>query len=268
MYIQNLLYVNDNEAHIFNIILDMCDKYDISNTICVTGKWVKNKVLHLESNHINISVQDILGDTFVKQFLKYLTNDLNFDTSTIIVNSNNFQIDIFGKFITFTNFKNSDEKCCSPQEDALSRDFTINSLFYNIRTGHVEDWTKKAFLHIKNKILTTITNPSHIFNKNPLLLLRCVKLYSKHNDFIIHKDILNCLNNKLRDALSSSLEKDLIKKEVNQIIISNRSLQALKILHKMKLLSLVFCYGDMNQINITKNNSILDFLNSVKTEYV
>lgn len=32
----------------------------------------------------------------------------------------------------------------TPLEDALRRDFTINSLFYNINTGEVEDFTERG----------------------------------------------------------------------------------------------------------------------------
>lgn len=31
----------------------------------------------------------------------------------------------------------------TPEEDAHRRDFTINSLFYNINTGVIEDFTKQ-----------------------------------------------------------------------------------------------------------------------------
>lgn len=31
----------------------------------------------------------------------------------------------------------------TPEEDAFRRDFTINSLFYNINTGLIEDFTKQ-----------------------------------------------------------------------------------------------------------------------------
>lgn len=32
----------------------------------------------------------------------------------------------------------------TPLTDALRRDFTINSLFYNLDTHEVEDWTEKG----------------------------------------------------------------------------------------------------------------------------
>lgn len=36
------------------------------------------------------------------------------------------------------------QKFGTPLEDALRRDITINTLFYNIHTREVEDWTQKV----------------------------------------------------------------------------------------------------------------------------
>ncbi len=35
--------------------------------------------------------------------------------------------------------------CPSLYEDAIRRDLTINSLFYNLKTGMVEDWTHQVY---------------------------------------------------------------------------------------------------------------------------
>ena len=43
----------------------------------------------------------------------------------------------------------------TPKEDAERRDFTINSMFYNIDTEKVEDWTGKGFDDLENKVLRT-----------------------------------------------------------------------------------------------------------------
>jgi tRNA nucleotidyltransferase (CCA-adding enzyme) len=43
----------------------------------------------------------------------------------------------------------------SPLDDALRRDFTINSLFFNINTGDIEDYTERGLNDIKNHIIRT-----------------------------------------------------------------------------------------------------------------
>jgi len=43
----------------------------------------------------------------------------------------------------------------TPLEDALRRDFTINSLFYNINTKQVEDYTERGLNDIANRVIRT-----------------------------------------------------------------------------------------------------------------
>lgn len=43
----------------------------------------------------------------------------------------------------------------TPYEDAIRRDFTINSLFYNLQTEEVEDWTELGLKDLQNGFLRT-----------------------------------------------------------------------------------------------------------------
>jgi len=47
----------------------------------------------------------------------------------------------------------------TPEQDALRRDLTINSMFYNINENKVEDYTGKGIDDLKNKILRTPLEP-------------------------------------------------------------------------------------------------------------
>lgn len=43
----------------------------------------------------------------------------------------------------------------TPLDDALRRDFTMNSLFYNINTGEIEDYTERGLSDIENHVIRT-----------------------------------------------------------------------------------------------------------------
>jgi len=47
----------------------------------------------------------------------------------------------------------------TPEQDALRRDLTINSMFYNINENKIEDYTGKGLDDLKNKILRTPLEP-------------------------------------------------------------------------------------------------------------
>lgn len=47
----------------------------------------------------------------------------------------------------------------TPEQDAMRRDLTLNSLFYNINTGQIEDLTGKGIDDLKSKICRTPLEP-------------------------------------------------------------------------------------------------------------
>lgn len=51
----------------------------------------------------------------------------------------------------------------TPEQDALRRDFTINSLFYNINEGLVEDLTGRGIADMKQGIIRTPLPPRETF---------------------------------------------------------------------------------------------------------
>lgn len=79
-------------------------------------------------------------------------------------------------------------------DDALRRDFTINSLFYNINTGNIEDYTERGLSDIENRVIRTPLEPLVTFTDDPLRVLRCFRFKSRFN-FTIHEDIYNSLSN-------------------------------------------------------------------------
>jgi len=69
----------------------------------------------------------------------------------------------------------------TPLTDALRRDFTINSLFYNIDTDEVEDYTEKGISDIERKIIRTPLPPLVTFKDDPLRVLRCFRFKARFN---------------------------------------------------------------------------------------
>jgi tRNA nucleotidyltransferase/poly(A) polymerase len=82
----------------------------------------------------------------------------------------------------------------SPQEDACRRDFTVNSLFYNITTNKIEDWNGGGGLEdLKLGRLRTPLNPMSIFSDDPLRILRVVR-FSTRFGFIPSIDLFKAAN--------------------------------------------------------------------------
>jgi tRNA nucleotidyltransferase/poly(A) polymerase len=64
----------------------------------------------------------------------------------------------------------------TPQEDAYRRDLTINSLFYNIRTGLVEDYSGLGLDDIRGGVIRTPLQALTTLLDDPLRVLRAIRL--------------------------------------------------------------------------------------------
>lgn len=77
----------------------------------------------------------------------------------------------------------------TPLSDAERRDLTINSLFYNLHTGQVEDHTARGLLDIgllttstgepSQKLIRTPLDPFQTFRDDPLRVIRAVRFASR-----------------------------------------------------------------------------------------
>ncbi|KAK9810492.1 hypothetical protein WJX72_011578 [[Myrmecia] bisecta] len=69
----------------------------------------------------------------------------------------------------------------TPQQDAMRRDFTINSLFYNINTGMVEDFTERGLEDLHAGLIRTPLPASETFTDDPLRVLRAIRFGARFN---------------------------------------------------------------------------------------
>ncbi len=65
-------------------------------------------------------------------------------------------------------------KFLSEKEDALRRDFTVNALFYNLKTKKVIDYTG-GVKDIQKKVIRTVGDPEKRFQEDHLRILRAVR---------------------------------------------------------------------------------------------
>ena len=198
--IKTEISLNDKEKEIFNFFLS----HNSKNTIFrVAGGWVRDKLLGKNSEDIDITLDNITG----QEYIKNLKNEkVDFKE---IINSNSKSshlqtatIEIFNKTIDIVNLRKEIYKEKSrvpeislgtPEEDSLRRDITINSLFYNINTNQIEDFTKKGIDDLKNSIIRMTKECKISFNEDPLRMLRVIRFASRFQ-FKLDKDIIDNIN--------------------------------------------------------------------------
>ena len=67
----------------------------------------------------------------------------------------------------------------SIEEDCFRRDFTVNTLYRNIKTGEILDMTGRGIHDIKEGIIRTPLDPYETFDDDPVRILRCLRFAAR-----------------------------------------------------------------------------------------
>ena len=203
----------------------------------VAGGWVRDKIIGLPNDDIDIAVEGMSGKKFSEYLFTYINsigNNWVCDTPAIIdanaaksknletaklklrlPNSQEFELD----FVALRS-EIYDEHSRVPiavmataQEDAYRRDFTINSLFYNINTKIIEDYVG-GIRDIKRRIIRTPVNANETFRDDPLRILRALRFVAR-----FQFDLDDEIRRTMRDAqiislLTTKVSKERIGKEL------------------------------------------------------
>jgi len=127
----------------------------------------------------------------------------------------------------------------TPLEDALRRDFTINSMFYNVNDEVIEDYTGQGYIDLQSGLLRTPLEPLTTLLDDPLRALRAVRFASRYA-FDLAPDLLHCMAcDEVQAALISKVSRERVGRELEGMLGSARPIGALRMLHQLQLLPLV-----------------------------
>ena len=155
--ISNTISLTKQEQDLFNLVKEVRDKYCPSTTIRVAGGWVRDKLLGKTTSHdVDFVLNDMPGSDFARLFHRQV-NNLRFE-----------------KYSSDSRVPEKTNQA-SPVEDAWRRDLTINSLFYNLNTNQVEDWTEQGLQDLQLGIIATPVMPLATLLEDPLRILRAIR---------------------------------------------------------------------------------------------
>ena len=137
--ITNPINLSPKETKIFDLFKEIIKENNLENIeLRVVGGWVRDHLLNIPSNDLDITIKGIDPNIFVK-----LINEKVYKDKCILINlklkkPNGLEIKliktkIFDITIDFVELNES------VVENAKTRDFTFNALFYNILENKVED---------------------------------------------------------------------------------------------------------------------------------
>jgi poly(A) polymerase len=129
-------------------------------------------------------------------------------------------------------YQTEDNTFGSPEEDAKRRDFTVNGLFYDIKTFSVIDFVG-GLKDLEKRVLRCIGDPNIRFREDPVRMMRAVKFAARLGftiDRASHKAILK----HHADVLNASVPR--VCEEVYRLFTYASSCPAFKLLWEFKLL--------------------------------
>lgn len=99
-------------------------------------------------------------------------------------------------------YQDADNLFGTPEQDAQRRDFTVNALFYDVKTSSIIDYTG-GMKDLENGVLRSIGDPNIRFREDPVRMLRAIRL-SARLDFKIHSDSLKAIAKHGDEILQAS----------------------------------------------------------------
>jgi tRNA nucleotidyltransferase (CCA-adding enzyme) len=226
----------------------------------------------VESNDIDIATDNCMGEEFAQAVKAYITSTSvtasdecgssnEYTTGSIgVISANPEQskhletatMKVYGQEIDFVNLRSEEYSDSTsriptvqfgtPEQDAYRRDFTVNSLFYNIMTESVEDYTQMGLSDMSEGVIRTPLPAVTTFHDDPLRLLRAVRFATRYN-FLLDHDIQTVGQMpEIHEALQCKISKERVYKELCGCFTGKlaRPLAAIELIHEMKFFHVIF----------------------------
>lgn len=157
-----------------------------------------------------------------------------FGTAMISVNGDQVEI-VCSRAETYDpNSRKPEVRAASLREDALRRDFTINTLMENLHTGEVIDPLGVARRDLELRIIRTPTDPRVTFSEDPLRMLRAVRFAARF-DFAIEPETYRAIESEA--GRLSIVSNERVRDELTKILISPGAARGLELLRESGLLA-------------------------------
>ncbi|KAG2206749.1 hypothetical protein INT47_003691 [Mucor saturninus] len=235
----------------------------------IAGGWVRDKLLGKECHDLDIAINDMMGyeyATYVNQYLKaqgvpvrsIAKIDSNPEKSKHLETATT---KLFDQEVDFCNLRTeiyeqgsripSQITFGTPEEDAYRRDITINSLFYNVNTNQVEDFTQQGIPDLKEGWIRTPLAPFETFHDDPLRVIRCIRFSSRFNFTMVPELCEAAKHPDIKDALIHKISRERIGIEFEKMITGPHPLLSLVLIHQLDLYTIM-----MTPPNVIKSGVI------------
>ena len=128
----------------------------------------------------------------------------------------------------------------TPLEDALRRDLTINSLFYNIHSQEIEDFTGQGTRDLVAGIVRTPLPALVTLTDDPLRALRSIRFACRFGFSVAGELARASADSSVHSALETKVSKERVYQELDLMFTRPNAIRAALLLHRYKLLPVIF----------------------------
>lgn len=245
------------------VLLDDCTKQlaekGIHTSCRIAGGWVRDKLLGSHNHDIDIALENMTGHAFAVEFTEFASKLKHLPVKSVAVVKGNpgqskhletAKTTVLGFDLDFVNLRDeayaedsripTEVTFGTPLEDALRRDTTINSLFYNVHTKFIEDHSGQGLEDLKHGIIRTPLPPKQTFLDDPLRVIRCVRFASRFGFELVPELQESARDSELQAALLQKIARERVGEEVDKMMGGRNPLMSLRLLDSMSLFPLVF----------------------------
>lgn len=287
------ILLSPQEEELFMLLKKFQQQSFPSTTIRVAGGWVRDKLLQQPqqlspaSKDIDFVISDYSAKDFAKLFQEFYYSQTNttttslqleqskkkcHDLETATMQLGEFTIDI-GHLRLDTYYGDSripDTKLASPVQDAWRRDLTINSLFYNLRTNQIEDWTEKGIRDIVKKRVATPKSPLASLQEDPLRIFRAIRFATIYS-MVMDDSLIQAAKDPLvLTSIQNKLSKSRMAEEIESIFQSANPSYGIKLLLDTGLLPPLLQLENSESVLLLKGWHVLtktqSFVSKIFTE--
>jgi tRNA nucleotidyltransferase/poly(A) polymerase len=288
------LQLTPEEKELFQLVRTVCQESCPGTTVRIAGGWVRDKLLHAKSSSsegemksardVDFVLNNMAGSEFAKKFQDYIQRHTPTENSaaacqslpktsssssatakspstehlqTATLDWGPFSLDFCRmRLEKYNSHSRVPEQTgmASTVEDAWRRDLTINSLYYNINTNQVEDWTEQGLQDLQLQIIATPMAAYPTLMEDPLRMLRAIRFaaqlsFSMDPALIkaarattsdINKSDKNRQPKTVKSALQRKVSKDSIGNEMDILFQSRDPSRGIALLMESNLMDVVF----------------------------
>ncbi|KAI3464382.1 hypothetical protein Pfo_021045 [Paulownia fortunei] len=257
VHVKEHIHLTAKEKQIFDRLLQVLRHFNLQTQLRVAGGWVRDKLLGKECYDIDIALDNMLGREFCEKVNEYLSSTGEETQGIGVIQCNPDQskhletarMRLFDVWIDFVNLRSEDysENSRIPtmrfgtaEEDAYRRDLTINSLFYNINTSSVEDFTRRGIADLKSGKIVTPLPPKQTFLDDPLRVLRAIRFGARFGFLLDGELKIAAADNDVKAAIADKISRERIGHEIDLMISGNQPVRAMTYISELQLFWAVF----------------------------